>query len=127
MFEGLNIEQYGRGTIGAHGNLNKDILTNLKIPIPKNKKLIKDLDPVFQEIAKLQSEMKEAESQYKKLIKELSEEAIPSNKQIQIKSDNELNKSSEESDENTNAKEPIIKISKKKQNTTRTNVKSNVI
>ena len=39
--------------------------------------------------------MKEAESQYKQLIKELSEEAIPSNlinKQIEIKSDNETNK-----------------------------------
>ena len=77
------------GYMGAcHKNLSSDFLNKFKIKLPKNKKLIKDFDPLFQEIEKLQSEMKEAESQYKKLIKELSEEAIPSNKQIKMKSDN---------------------------------------
>jgi restriction endonuclease S subunit len=57
--------------------LTKEKLSTLKINIPKNKKLIQDLDPTFQEIETLQNEMKEAESEYKKLIKELSEEAIP--------------------------------------------------
>ena len=70
---------------------SKEGLSKIKLKIPKNKKLIKDFDPLFQEIDKLQTEMKEAESQYKKLIKELSEEAIPSNKQIKMKSDNEIN------------------------------------
>ena len=100
----------------------------LKIKIPKNKQLIKDLEPLFQEIEKLQIEMKEAESQYKKLIKELSEEAIPSNKQLDIKidnkSDNEKNELSEESNENI-----IIETSEKKPKTikNKAKTKSNVI
>lgn len=61
---------------------SKEGLSKLKIPIPKNKQLIKDFDPLFQEIEKLQTELKEADTLYKKLIKELSEEAIPLNKQV---------------------------------------------
>ena len=84
--------------------VNSSVFEKIKIKIPKNKKLIKDIEPLFQEIEKLQTEMKEAESQYKKIIKELSEEAIPSNKQldikIEIKSDNETNELSKESNEN---------------------------
>ena len=63
--------------------LNKANIKLIKLKIPKNKKLIKDFDPLFQEIEKLQTEMKKAETQYKQLIKELSEEAIPSNKQLE--------------------------------------------
>ena len=99
MFEGLNIEQYGRGTIGAHGNLNKDILTNLKLKLPKNKQLIKDFDPLFQQIETLQTELKEAEELYKKLIKELSEEAMPSNKQELTKTNLLINEKKEDEDE----------------------------
>jgi type I restriction-modification system DNA methylase subunit len=58
-------------------NLNMNIFRNIKIQIPKNRQVIQDLDPTFQEIETLQNEMKEAESEYKKLIKKLSEEAIP--------------------------------------------------
>jgi DNA anti-recombination protein RmuC len=56
----------------------------MKIKLPKNKQLIKDFDPLFQQIETLQTELKEAEELYKKLIKELSEEAIPSNKKIEV-------------------------------------------
>ena len=72
--------------------------------------------------------MKEAELQYKKLIKELSEEAIPSNKQLDIKIDNksdkETNELSEESNENI-----IIETSEKKPKTIKNKIKtkSNVI
>jgi hypothetical protein len=52
----------------------------IKIKIPKDKKLINNLEPLFNEIEKLQIELKEAELEYTKLIKELSEEAIPTNK-----------------------------------------------
>jgi type I restriction-modification system DNA methylase subunit len=62
---------------------SKEKLSKIKIKIPKDKKLINDLEPLFQEIEKLQTEMKKAETQYKELIKELSEEAIPSNKQFE--------------------------------------------
>jgi type I restriction-modification system DNA methylase subunit len=104
-------------------NMKKETLLKLKIKIPKNKKVIKDLEPLFQEIEKLQTEMKEAESQYKKLIKELSEEAIPSNKQLDIKidnkSDNETNELSEESNENI-----IIETSEKKLKTIKNKIKT---
>ena len=56
-------------------------IEKFKIKLPKKKQLIKDFDPLFQQIEKLQTELKEADTLYKKLIKELSEEAIPPNKQ----------------------------------------------
>ena len=117
------IRKTSNNSVGL-GHLKISEVKKLKIKIPKNKKLIKDLDPLFQEIEKLHSEMKEAESQYKKLIKELSEEAIPSNKQIEIKIDNETNELSEESNENI-----IIETSEKKPKIIKNKVKtkSNVI
>lgn len=74
----LDLQQYGRGTIGKHGNLNKEILQNIFIAIPKNKQLIKDLEPTFQEIENLQHDIQVAEKRYKQYIQELSEEAMPS-------------------------------------------------
>ena len=103
---------------------SKEGLSKLKIKIPKNKKLIKDFDPLFEELEKLQIEMKEAELEYKKLIKELSEEAILSNKQIEIKSDNKINELSEDTSENIiNIKKPIINTSEKKLKITKKKVK----
>ena len=67
---------------------SKEGLSKIKLKIPKNKKLIKDIEPLFQEIEKLQTEMKEAESQYKQLIKELSEEAIPTTTLVVVLPDN---------------------------------------
>ena len=97
---------------------SKEGLSKIKLKIPKNKKIIKDLDPLFQEIEKLQTEMKEADLQYKKLIKELSEEAIPTNKQIEIKTDNDTSELSEE------VKENIIETTKKKPKTNKNKVKT---
>ena len=64
------------GTAQKHININN--LLKMKIKIPKDKKLIQDLEPTFQEIEKLNDELKEAEILYKQFIKELAEEAIPS-------------------------------------------------
>ena len=64
--------------------VNSSIFEKIKIKLPKNKQLIKDFDPLFQQIEKLQTELKDADTLYKKLIKELSEEAIPSNKEIEV-------------------------------------------
>ena len=73
------IKELERGYIGAcHKNLSFDFLQKFKIKIPKDKKLIQDLEPTFQEIEKLNDEVKEAKKLYKQLIKELAEEAIPS-------------------------------------------------
>ena len=73
------IDELEIGYIGSgHKNLSFDFLQKFQIKIPKNKKFIEDLEPTFQEIEKLNEELKDAEILYKILIKELAEEAIPS-------------------------------------------------
>ena len=58
------------------------IFLSIKIKIPKNKQLIQDLEPIFNEIEKLQGEVGEAETLYNNLIKELSDEAMPKTSEI---------------------------------------------
>jgi hypothetical protein len=58
--------------------LTKERISKLQIHIPKDKTIMQNLEPIFQEINNLQNEMKEEEIKYKKLIKELSEESITS-------------------------------------------------
>jgi type I restriction-modification system DNA methylase subunit len=72
------------GNGSAQKVISKTNLSKLKILIPKNKQLIKDLEPTFNEIEKLQEEVKEAETLYIQLIKELSAEAIPHNPNTQL-------------------------------------------
>jgi restriction endonuclease S subunit len=60
-------------------NMKKEKLIKMKLLIPKNKQLINDLESTFVEIEKLLGEVKEAETLYNQLIKELSDEAIPAN------------------------------------------------
>ena len=60
--------------------ISKENLSTIKIKLPKNKKVIQNFDPLFLEIEKLQTKMKEANLLYIKLLKELSEEAISNNK-----------------------------------------------
>jgi type I restriction-modification system DNA methylase subunit len=57
--------------------IGKSGLAKIKIPIPKNKELITDLESVFAEIEELQGDVRQAEELYKQLIQELSNEAIP--------------------------------------------------
>jgi type I restriction enzyme S subunit len=57
--------------------VDPSIFLTIKIKIPKNKQHIKDLQPTFDEIEKLQGEVKETEMLYDQLIKDLSDEAIP--------------------------------------------------
>jgi type I restriction-modification system DNA methylase subunit/restriction endonuclease S subunit len=42
ILETLNLEEFGRGTIGTNGNLNKEILQNIVIPIPKSQAKIQE-------------------------------------------------------------------------------------
>ena len=86
----------------AQKGVNKEKFLKIKLKIPKNKQLIQDLEPTFKEIETLQNDVKTAETLYKSLIEELSEEAIPKDKQIQIlpEPDNETNELSDETDEN---------------------------
>jgi type I restriction enzyme S subunit len=57
--------------------ISKENLSKIKIKIPKNKQLINDLEVTFDKIEKLLGEVKEAETLYNQLIKELLDEAIP--------------------------------------------------
>jgi type I restriction enzyme S subunit len=57
--------------------VNPIVFNQIKIKIPKNKQLISDLEPTFQEIERLQNEVRTAEELYKQYIKELAQEAIP--------------------------------------------------
>lgn len=70
----INLED---GYIGAcHKNLSTDFLYKFKIPIPKDKTLITALEPKFQEIEKLQDEVKQAETLYKQYLDELATASI---------------------------------------------------
>jgi len=75
------IRQTSNNSVGL-GHLKMTDVKLIKIKIPKNKKLIQNLEPLFEEIEKLESEVKDAELKYKQFIKELSEEAIPTNVQV---------------------------------------------
>jgi hypothetical protein len=72
-----------QGTIQKNINMNNFL--KLKIKIPKNKKLISDLEKTFSQIEKLQEEIKEADTLYKQYIQELAEEALPSTSEKSVK------------------------------------------
>ena len=55
---------------------SKTRLNKIKLKIPQNKQLIKDLEPHFEEIERLHVEVKNADKLYKQYIQELSQEAI---------------------------------------------------
>ena len=84
-----------KNKIFSNGSIVKFIkipeLRSIKIKIPKNKQLIQDLDPTFDEIEKLQGEVKEAETLYDQLIKELSNEAMPAQTSHQLQPLTEAN------------------------------------
>uniref|UniRef100_A0A6C0CYD7 Type I restriction modification DNA specificity domain-containing protein n=1 Tax=viral metagenome TaxID=1070528 RepID=A0A6C0CYD7_9ZZZZ len=56
--------------------LNKDMLSNLKIKIPKDKSLIDSLNPTFNEIDSLNEEIPKQEKLYQQYLNELKSEAI---------------------------------------------------
>ena len=72
-----NEKIFKAGNGSAQKVISKSQLSKIKIRIPKNKELIQELDPTFQQIETLQNEVKLAEKRYKELIQELSQEAIP--------------------------------------------------
>ena len=56
--------------------LNNTNLKKIKLKIPKNKQLIKDMEPQFQELEHLHVDVENADKKYKDLIEELKNEAI---------------------------------------------------
>ena len=99
------------GTAQKHININN--LLKIKIKIPKNKQHIKDLESTFEEIEKLQGEVREAETLYNNLIKELSDEAMPKTSEIK-----ELTK------ENLDTFEEIVEVKEEKAPTIKSSVAS---
>jgi type I restriction enzyme S subunit len=69
-----NYDNYKTGSVIP--KITKDKLEKIKIPIPKDKTLITALESKFQEIEKLQDEVKQAETLYKQYLDELSTAAI---------------------------------------------------
>lgn len=57
-------------------HINKKFLDDFKIPIPKDKTLISNLNPTFTDIERLQNEVKQADILYHQYIEELAKESI---------------------------------------------------
>jgi restriction endonuclease S subunit len=109
------IEDSFKGSTIKHSS--KTALSKLKIKIPKNKQLIKDIEPTFDEIEKLQGEVKEVETLYNQIIKELADEAIPfepSNKLLSTHTHplTEENVNSIKSNKASSASAPSVKSSR---------------
>ena len=80
MIKELSSEIQNKSNGSTIKGISKENLSTIKIKLPKNKTLMKYFEPLFEKLEKLQIELKEAEIEYTQLIKELSEEAIPTNK-----------------------------------------------
>jgi hypothetical protein len=91
-------------------NINMNLLKEIKIYIPKDKSLINNLQPVFDEIEELQKEIKELNETYNNQLKELRKEAIK-NQEILNTNEEELTVDIKENDEEEEIQEetPSIK------------------
>lgn len=110
IYKNLLDESFKGSTIK---HCSKTTLSTINIKIPKNKKLITIMDPLFNEIEELQSDIKKAEEKYNKLIQDLSDEAIPKEKTI---NKIENNNKQDENDNKSNKKssdDKVIEKSKK--------------
>lgn len=73
-----NCTDYDKITSGSViPKLTRDKLVSIKIKLPKNRQLIADMEPVFEEIERLQHEIKLADELYQSRIQELAKEAMP--------------------------------------------------
>ena len=70
----VNFDIYTTGSVIP--KLNKRNLEKIKLSIPKNKKLITELEPKFGEIEQLKLDIKDAETRFEQFIVELGNEAI---------------------------------------------------
>jgi type I restriction enzyme S subunit len=74
----LNLEKYGRGTIGINGNLNKEILKTIPIPVPKSPAKIQEwvdkISSPYNEKNTKQTQIKELELFVQTRITEIEKE-----------------------------------------------------
>jgi len=66
-----------KATGSTYPSVKPDVFKTIQVSIPKNKQLIHDLEPTFQEIENLQHDIHLADKRYKQYIQELSQEAMP--------------------------------------------------
>lgn len=83
-----NITDYlVKNTSGSsYPSVNADIFNNFRIAIPKDKSLIDNLQPLFNEVEELQKEIKELNETYNNYLNELSKEAITNQEILNITS-----------------------------------------
>jgi type I restriction-modification system DNA methylase subunit/restriction endonuclease S subunit len=78
ILDGLNLNKYGRGTIGSSGNLNKEILKTIPIPIPKSpskmQKWVDRISAPYNEKHAKQAQIHELELHVQNRIKEITEQ-----------------------------------------------------
>jgi type I restriction-modification system DNA methylase subunit len=68
---------YSNCTIGSiQKNINMNLLKEIKIKLPMDKSLIDNFQPLFDEVEKLQKEIKELDETYNNYLQELSKSAI---------------------------------------------------
>lgn len=93
-------------------------LEKINIPVPLNKKLIKALEPKFEQIEQLNQEIKEHEEEYKSVLKELSENIKkPSSGTNNTKTKKKVDADDSESSQDDDSSESKIKkrvVKKKK-------------
>jgi type I restriction-modification system DNA methylase subunit len=87
---------------------SKGALSEIKIKIPKNKQLIRDLEPLFKEIEDLKMHIKNDEKLFQQYIEELRVEAVPE----QVDTQPQLIQEQVQSDEETKTETASIVSSK---------------
>ena len=97
--------------------INIHDLEKIKIPIPRNKQLIKSLESKFTQIEKLQEEIKTNEQEYDSVLMELSKDINPpitciddnKNENDNVNDDTNYNENNNDNDKSNDIKTPIKK------------------
>jgi hypothetical protein len=71
---------YNCANASAQKNIDMDLFKQLKIPIPRDTVLIDNLETDFKQIETLQKEIKDNESEYKRVLQELADDIKPTTK-----------------------------------------------
>ena len=93
-------------------NINMNLLKEIKISIPKDKSLIDNLQPLFNEVEELQKEIKELKEIYNNYLTELSKEAIKNQEIFNITSNDIQEELKEEKEEEIQEETISIKSNK---------------
>ena len=74
-----NKHKLEEGYMGAcHKNLSLNFLTKFELPIPKNKDLLKKLEPLYLKLEEYKINLDESKLKYEEALEELKKESIKS-------------------------------------------------